>query len=380
VAIGSFTLAVAMTRSGLLFRIGLILVRAFPAGHVGQVLGLLVGGVLVTPLVPFGLARVATASSLEQELTQTLGYRPRTSASAALGFAALVGYSSFSAVLLSGLAMNFFVLDLLPPGERARFGWLSWFLAAAPAGIVLLVGSAIAILTLFPAGPLHRVSAGVAREQERVLGPLSTREITTLAGLAILLLGLLAQPWLRADAAWIAIATTVLLVVGRAIDVQEFRSRIDWGFLILFGILLGLAGVLRAVGLDAAIGGQLAALAQSVRDETIIVIVVAVAVVAVRLVLPWVPTTLLLGAALVPSADRIGINPWVVGFVILFVAQTWLIPSLYEAYVLAKATTRAELFADRQAITLGAVITLLALAAVAASIVYWRVIGLLSAA
>jgi DASS family divalent anion:Na+ symporter len=377
VAIGSFALAAAMARSGLLFRIGLILVKAFPARHVGQVLGLLVGGALVTPLVPLGLARVATASSLAQELTQTLGYHARTRASAALGFAALVGYCSFSSVMLSGLAMNFFVLDLLPAGERAYFGWLNWLVAAAPAGIVLLAGSAVAILAVFPAGPSPRAAAGVVRRQERALGPLSSREITTLAGLAVLLLGLLAQPWLHTDAAWIAMATTVVLVVGRAIDVQDFRSRIDWGFVMLFGILLGLAGVLRSVGLDAVLGAQLAAVAQGIRDETGIVVVVALAVVAVRLVLPWVPTTLLLSAALVPAAERIGISPWVVGFVILFVAQAWIVPSLYEAYVLAKTTTRAELFTDRQAITLGVVMTLLTLTAVGVSIVYWRAIGLL---
>lgn len=64
---------------------------------------------------------------------------------------------------------------------------------------------------------------------------------------------------------------------------------------------------------------------------------------------------------------------------LLFVAQAWLVPSLYEAYVLANSTTRAELFTDRQAITLGVVMTLLALAAVGVSIIYWRATGLLSA-
>jgi anion transporter len=377
VAIGSFALAAAMTRSGLLFRIGLVLVRAFPAGHVGQVFGLLVGGALVTPLVPLGLARVATASSLADELAQTLGYRARTPASAALGFAALVGYCSFSSVLLSGLAMNFFVLDLLPVGQRVQFGWLSWLLAAAPAGLVLLAGSAVAILVLFPPRVAPRAAADVVRQQERALGSLSSREIAAIAGLIVLLVGLLAQPWLHVDAAWIAIATTVVLVIGGAIDVQDFRGRIDWGFLILFGVLLGLAGVLRSVGLDAVFGAQLAAVAEVVHDQAAVVLVVALAVVAVRLVLPWVPTTLLLSAALVPAAERLGMSPWVVGFVILFVAQAWLVPRLYEAYVLAKSTTRAELFTDRQAVSLGMVMTVVTLAAVGVSIVYWRATGLL---
>lgn len=194
-----------------------------------------------------------------------------------------------------------------------------------------------------------------------------------------MLLGLLAQPWLGIDSAWVAIGTTVVLLVGGALDVHDFRSKIDWGFLMLFGILLGLPSVLRSVGLERVFGAQLEAIAHSIRDEVAIVLVVALAVVAVRLVLPWVPTTLLLSAALVPAAERLGMSSWVIGFVILFVAQAWLVPNLYEAYLLAKSTTRAELFTDRQAISLGIVMTLLSLSAVGVSTVYWRATGLLSA-
>ncbi len=44
VAVGALGLAVAMARSGLLFRIALLFLRTFPATHAGQVLALLLGG------------------------------------------------------------------------------------------------------------------------------------------------------------------------------------------------------------------------------------------------------------------------------------------------------------------------------------------------
>jgi hypothetical protein len=79
----------------------------------------------------------------------------------------------------------------------------------------------------------------------------------------------------------------------------------------------------------------------------------------------------------VPAAPSLGLPAWVVGFVIILAAQTWIVPGLYEAYTLARSTTRGELFTDRQAITVGVAMTALTLLALGVSVVYWRAIGLL---
>jgi hypothetical protein len=130
VAIGAFALAAAMTRSGLLFRIALVLVRAFPAGHIGQVLGLLVGGALATPLVPLGLARVATASSLAQELTQGAWL---SHAHAGLRRARV--RRARRLLLLQQRPAQRPRDEFLRPRSPtcrggAHFGWLNWFVAA----------------------------------------------------------------------------------------------------------------------------------------------------------------------------------------------------------------------------------------------------------
>ena len=62
VALGALALAAAMVRSGPVFRIALLSLSAFPPTRVGQILALLVSGVLITPLVPLGLARVAAVA------------------------------------------------------------------------------------------------------------------------------------------------------------------------------------------------------------------------------------------------------------------------------------------------------------------------------
>ena len=377
VALGAFVLAAAMVRSGLLLRIGLGLIRAFPAGHAGQVLGLLVGGALVTPLVPLGLGRVATASALAQELAQALSYEPRSRASAGLGFAALIGYGSFGGIVLTGLAMNFLVVGLLPAADQARFGWTGWLVGAAPAGAILLIGAAISLLVMFASGRTTRTMSEIVRRQQSALGALTRREFVALGGIAVLVVGLLAEPALHVDAAWLALAAVVVVLAGGGIEPQDFRAAIDWGFLVLFGILLGLAGVLHDGGVDAWIAASLAPLAHTLGDPGAVVLFLGLVAIAVRLMVPWVPSTLLLAVALVPAAPGLGLPAWIVGFVILFATQAWIIPSLYEAYTLARSTTRGELFTDRQAVLVGCVMTVLTLAALAVSVGYWRLIGLL---
>jgi anion transporter len=377
VALGAFVLAAAMVRSGLLFRIALLLVRSFPAGHAGQMLGMLVGGALLTPLVPLGLARVATAAALAQELAGALAYQPRSRASAGLGFAALIGYGSFGGIVLTGLAMNFFVQALLPAADRARFGWTGWLIGAAPAGAVLLVGAAIALRLLFRPERTTRTTGEIVRLQQHALGALTRRELVALAGVAVLFLGLLGEPALHVEPAWLALTAVAAVLAGGGLQPQEFRAAIDWGFLVLFGILLGLAGVLHDGGIDAWIALSLSPLAQAIGNPGAIVLFLGLVAIAIRLVLPWVPATLLLAVALVPGAPSLGLPAWIVGFVVVLAAQTWIIPNLYEAYTVARSTTRGELFTDRQALTVGVVMTALTLVALATSIVYWRVIGLL---
>jgi di/tricarboxylate transporter len=378
VALGALALAAAMARSGLLFRIALFLLRTFPATHAGQVLALLAGGILVTPLVPLATARISAVAPLARELAQAMAYPPRSRASAALSFAGLIGYGSFSSIFLTGLAMNFFVLELLPPADQARFSWLPWTAGAVVAGAVLLVGMAAVLLSAFHAEVPSTTAPEVLRRQERVLGPVARSEWVTIGAVAVLLGGLLIQPVLRIETAWLAIGALAVAMTGGALDREGFRNSIDWGFLVLFGVLLGTGGVLHNAGVDGWVAERLIPLSRAVGSAGGIVILLAFFVIGIRVVLPRQPATLLLSLAVVPAAPRLGLQPWVAGFVVLLMANTWLHPSQHDWYRLTKDATAGEMFTDRHGIILGIAATIVTLAAVAASILYWRLTGMLT--
>lgn len=377
VALGTLGLAAAMARSGFLFRIALLLLKTFPRTYGGQVLALLTGGVAVTPVMPIATARVAMITPVAQELAEALGQPARSPGSAGLAFAAIIGYGSFGCIFLTGLVANFFILSLLPPSDRAHIDWLHWLVNAAPAGAVLFAGALAAVLLCFRTTGATGATAETLQRQERMLGPLSPHEMTTIAGLVVMFTGLLLGPALRVDGAWLALAALVVVVAGGVLDRDSFRDSIEWGYLIFFGVLLGAGGVLRAGGVDRWIGDALVPLARMVGDPGGLVMLLSLSVVIARLALPQIPAMYLLSLALVPAAPRFGLSPWVAGFVIQLAAYTWLHPRQSDYCRLTRSITRSEMTTEHYGVIAGIGLTIATLFAIAASVPYWRMIGLL---
>lgn len=146
----------------------------------------------------------------------------------------------------------------------------------------------------------------------------------TLAALAVLIAGLFVEQHLHVDVAWISLAAFVIALAGGVIDRASFRGSIEWGFLILFAVLLSTGGVLRSAGVDQWIATALVPIARTVGNPGALVVLLGVLVSACRVVLPATPAILLLSLALVPVASHVGLSPWVVGFVIIATGTPWL--------------------------------------------------------
>jgi len=374
-AIGALTLAAAMARSGLLFRIALFLLRTFPATHTGQALALMFGGLLVTPLVPAGLARVAAVAPMTEELAQGLGYPIKSRGTAGLAFAGLLGYSIFGSVFLTGLVTNFFLVDLLPRADRERFGWLGWLVAGAPAGVVLLAGAVLVLRAFFRPEVSLTAARDLIRRQQAILGPLAGPERITLAAVAVLLVGMLLQPFIHVDSGWLAVGAIALALAG-GLEPTRFRTAIDWGFLIFLGVLLGSGGVLHRAGVDQWIASGLLPVTHALGSPVLLITIVAVFAMAVHLVLPSIPARLLLTLALVPGAP-LGLSPWVVGFTVFTATNIWVLPSQSHIYRIARSAATHDIFSQRDALRVGLAMSVVTLLALAVSVPYWQAIGIL---
>ena len=375
-AVAALGLSASMSASGLLFRAALMLLRVFPPTHRGQLAALLVGGVVVTPLAPTVFGRVATMAPVARDLSLALGHSRTSAGSAAIAFAGILGNTILGPIFLTGMVTNFLIIGLLPAAEQARLGWMGWLIAAAPAGLLLLAGSALAVFALNPRS-LTRASSVVRRTQERSLGRLSRHELTSLVAVGVFIAGLLLQPVLRLDIAVVGLASLLVAIGGGALDRQTFRSGIDWATLILFGLLLGAGGVLRSGGVDRWIADLITPMARALGHHTYVVLLLTLLVICVRLVLPMVPAGFLLLVTLVPAAPQLGLSGWVVGFVVSVLVLTWVLPRQYEVLRMVRELTDGELFSDRQALAMGVAITVIASLAMLICVPYWRAIGIL---
>jgi len=376
VVVAALALTAAMASSGLLFRTALMFMRLFPPTHRGQVAALVLGGAVVTPLVPAVFGRVATMAPIAREISQALGHAPRSRGSAAIAFAGVLGNTVLGPIFLSGIVTNFLILGLLPQSEAARFGWLGWLAATAPTGIVLLLGSVITAIALDPHSA-SQASRAVRSAQERTLGRLSRNETVSLAALGVFVVGLIVQQLFRVDIGVVGLLAILVAVAGGALDRQSFRAGIDWATVVLFGVLVGVGDVLRSGGVDRWIANLITPLTGATGNPELAIAILALLGVGLRLILPMVPAGFLLLVTLVPAAPQLGLSGWVVGVVCSVVAFTWLLPRQYEVLRMVREATDGELFTDRQAIAVGAAMTGVALIAIAVSVPYWRAIGIL---
>lgn len=375
-AVVAFAVAGAASASGLLLRIALGLTRSLPPTHTAQLVALLLGGLLVTPLVPLGLARVAAAAPLAEELVRILRYPARSPASAGIVFAALAGYGLFSNVFLTGFITNFVLIELLGPTDDQLSDWISWAGAALPFAAILFAGTLVGLRVTFPPRTSRTADREAIRQQTRVLGPLSADERWTLVASTILIGGLALAPTIALDHAPVAVVALLPLALG-PLRGQRLRSTIDWGFLLFIGVLLGAPAVLGEVGLDRRLAEALSPVARAIDEPAVLVLGLALVVMLSRVVLPWLPTMLLLLIALVPVATRLGLHGWIIGFVIMVSVTTWLVPGQSDYVRLMRDGTTEELFSDAQAYAAGALISLVTLVGIAASIPFWKVLGLL---
>jgi di/tricarboxylate transporter len=375
--LGVLAVGGGLARSGVLQRASFALLSLFPATFAGQAVAFLVGGLVLTPVLPLTVARCALTAPLARQVAQTLGYPARSRAAVGLGLAAFTGSGLLSRVFMSGATLNLIAWSLLP--ASARPGWWTWVVAGAPTLLVLGTGTlAIILLTCRPEhdGPARH---DVILRQWQAMGPLTAEAYVAGVAAAIVLVGLVAGPRLGIDGAWFACLGAMLLAGRGVLTREQFRATIDWPLLLFLGVVLGMPAMIHHIGLDAELARALPPLVtwahgSPVWTLTLLFVIVTVA----RFVLSeWVAIPLLT-ATLLPIAPAVGLHPWVVAFVVLSAANLWSVPYQFASYLAFWSASDGYLFAHDQVRLFSVAYALLSLGGLLASIPLWRLLGLLS--
>jgi CRP-like cAMP-binding protein/di/tricarboxylate transporter len=369
-------LTAALARSGLLFRIGLLMVRRLPAGLAWQASGLLVTGVVLGALVPSATARIGLMSPLAVAVSQALRQRERGPGAALVGLAAWIGAGPMLFAFLNASSVNLVAWGLLPPAARARTDWIHWFVAVLP--LVVLVGGGSLLLLIIRLRP--DLSGGTPPRrlglQLAVLGPLQPREWALLAVLAFTLTGWLAGPYFGIQPSTVALIALLGAFVSRNFDLQALHE-LNWDYLLFFGVVLGIAEVSTMLGVDQlaaqVIGAPLAATGIS---GPVFVIAIAVLMGLVRILLVADQAVLLMALALIPIAPSLGVDPFLVVVALSCMALVWYMPSQSPEYLLAYTLSEGKLYSQAQSRAIAVWFAGLILLSLVLVMPYWHWLGL----
>ena len=370
-------LAIAVVRSGLLFRAGLLLIRRMPRNLFGQATFLCLTGVLISPLIPTGKTSTTMLFPITMSLADALGLEDRDPRAAVLGLSAWIGATPMTFLFVNGATTNLLAWSLLPAAEQARFNWIYWVFAALPLGLVAVFGSIGALFLMFRPGKVSLPPKEKLNLQMAVLGPPDKREIAMLVVLLLTVAGWIAAGPLKIDVGVVAILGVLAAVASGNLDQKNLKD-LDWNFLLFNGAALSIGSVAVIVGLDKSAGGLLRSALSFAHGSQVLFIlfILAVSLVA-QLALSKGTAVLLMSLILLPVAPTFGIHPWVVTIIMLATASMWFYRAQTSSYALALSLTQERLFSDSQGRRACFAFVGVLVVGLLVSLPYWHLLGLL---
>jgi len=189
--------------------------------------------------------------------------------------------------------------------------------------------------------------------------------------------GFVLQPLHGVDPTWVAVAALAVLGACRVLGPNTLRE-VNWNFMLLLGVLMGMTDVFAGSGLDRWFGSLAAGAVGAVGATPVLFVVVTamlcmVASFALRLQAAIGVLIVTLG----PAAAAVGIDPWCVALIVLVSYNSFFFVYQNSMYQALLAGTGGRLFAHAQSRPLALAYPLLALAAVVASVPWWHMLGLL---
>jgi DASS family divalent anion:Na+ symporter len=367
--------AAAVARSGLLLRLGLLLIERVPARLGWQSAAFLATGMVLTPLLPSAMARAAITAPLAEGVADTMKLPERSPASATIGLSAWIGSGPFMFLFLNGSPVCLMAWAFMPLKDQVQFTWLQWFVSAAPLGAIIAVGSFFAMRLLLPSGPVAPPARAPLRLQRAILGPPTRRELAILAIVVLMLIGWVIGPALLWQPGLVALIAFIAVMV--ATGVSDLRS-LDWDYLVFFGVALTVADIAEGLSVGKILGDFTAASLSSLGlGGAAFVLLVGVLTILVKSLLAADQAILLLALPLIPVATQIGISPWLAAVAILALGLSWHLPAQSPEYLVAYGATHGRLYSHQQARRMAFAYQGLALAGLALSMPYWHLLGYL---
>ncbi len=368
-----------VVESGLTRRYTLWLLAHLPAHTFAHQIAVFMTGLVFTPTVPTITGRAAIVGPMINHIAEGWDDKTRGRSSSMLYTTGLDSIHYLAPWFLTAAPANLMIFALLPPQEQQAFHFLFWAYAASLTSIALLIFYFLASALIFRKAYVKvDIPKALLRQELDKLGPFSTTERTALFSVALLAVGIVGAPLHRIEIHYVAFAVLCLLLYLGSLSRKDFIGRIDWAFLSLLASLIGIIATMNHLHIDEYIMTQLSWLGSYMRqDFPLFVLALSAVLLVVRLLVPLNQAIVIFAAALIPIASNAGIAPWVVGFIILIIAETAFFPYQSPYIFLFNRITHKIHYHERQIQVFHGALIVFKLIAIYLSIPFWQRIGVL---
>lgn len=378
IVIGGLGIGAVVTKTGLMKRIALRVMSMFPASFRGQSLALILAGTVVAPAIPSTNAKGSIAAPLSRSISDTLGFARKSNASAGLFSAMFWGFVVTAPIFLSASSTNYVAKGLVPEERQGELSWISWFVAALPWAVIVLVGGYFALNFFFGPKDDKPRSKEFIHEQIADLGPMSKNEKITLVVLIATLIMWMLEQAVGISAALTAIVALCILIALGILTPREFRDKIPWESAVFIGTAMNLGTVLGAVGVSDWLKANLGDLIVPVMNNPyLMVVVLAVVIYAAKFVLvSLITAATVFMLVLVPFLSLIDVSPLVLVFVVLACINVWIMEYMNPPFLTTWSAVDGELSTRPQNAKASLIYMVINVIALLASVPYWQLLGL----
>lgn len=379
--ISVFAISAAITKSGLLKRSSLLVMKLFPPTFKGQVLALMGTGLVVGPAIPSSMAKISIAGPMAAGIGNNLGFADKSKGMVGMFLAMYTGFSLLAPVFISASFFGYMIHGLMPEGVQQQFTWGYWFLSMIPWALVVVVLSYFAITKLYaPETPATMTKEAVNRQISE-LGPLSRDERVTAIVVGICVVFWILESVTGIPAVIPTIVGSVVLTALNVINIPDWNSKVPWHIIIFAGGVMGIAGALKSVGIVAWIettfGPSLEVVAA---NPFIFVIAGSLLMFALRFVLVDHMTAFIMFIIIFsPFCIAVGMNPMIAGFVAYVNVMPFVVYYQNIQFVVAYEAFGGEAkIPFKKVMPYYFVFTGICIAGLLVSVPYWSALGLTS--
>lgn len=314
----------AMMDSGLTKRIAFRMVLLMGPGYGNMMVGILLTGIILAPIVPSSIGKIAILSVLAISLCQAMGYEPKSREATGLMLAAFFAVRHPSYGFLTGVAYIPMAMELTGEVAGVRMYWGQYFLHNFLPWTLFAV-LCIGLIRLVLRSNRPNPSLAEIHRQYEALGPVTMAE-RKLIVMSILLLILLATDfWHHIPVSQLFMASAVLLFFP-GIDLMDGSRLKIVNFPILF-FMTGAASIGVAANVSGAAKWAAGALAPMMQGSILEILLMVFGVgMAARFCIHTVSAIATFVPPLAMAAQAQGLNPFPVIYTFLFSMEHSLFP------------------------------------------------------